>query len=383
MFNKINNLYKYYSFIPKSIFYNTIMSFAWIRISKLAKIVSEKRGLNEILTSRNIRNIYFIKPENYTNKIYFTERGLYPKKAYQGFDVDLRLLKFISENLRLNPVICKITDIFNDEIPPNSIIITRIGPNPKSLKSIMYLIKIIFISIKLAKKNIPVITYLPDTWFPDAAIVASCLNSITGGFSVLVQSSIEEASKYGYPSVAKPVLWTFPPSSLKSNLKPAWPKGVGIALLSISPSGGIARKHYAQLMFEVLSIKGFQIIKADGSLSDADYSNALVNSKVVVTTNTTQDGFYFGSKKYRSLISPFTTTNMSWEAFSTRSLLITNPTMALKELGFIAGVHYLDIDFLIDNYLSIFPSDSEMENIATNGFNQFNEFTKNPYLFGF
>lgn len=221
---------------------------------------------------------------------------------------------------------------------------------------------------------------MPDTWFPDAAIVASTLTALTCGTSVLLQSSISESVAYGYPVISGPIVWTFPPSRIKELSTTAWTEKTNSAVLSFSPSGGLKRIPQMLSLEKVLNANDFSSVRADDTKSQEFYLESLRKARIVATTNFTQDGFYIGSKKYKDRISPRTTTGMNWEAFSAKALLITNSTEGLEEQGFIVGVDYLDINYFLSSKTLEFPSEEEIRRIAENGHNKFIRFTNIPYL---
>lgn len=370
---RVRDFYKFYIF---NYIHNFLKSEIWIFVSLVTKMYTKHAKLNNI--NYEIENIYFLTPENYSNKVLFYSDN-YKIKAYSGPDLNLRLKCFLTEKTNLKVIDASASDLAKG-IKPKSVVITWIGPNPKSFHSYIYLIKILYFSIKFRKKNTAIITYLPDTWFPDAAAVAALLNVFTGGWSVQVQSSLNEARDFGYPVLGNRVLWTFPPSLIRQRSLVSWSDKQSVALLSFSPAGGQKRLFYAQLLEVKLKNLGFKIIRADGNLSDNEYQEALNISKIVFTTNFTQDGFYFGSRKYRSRISPNTITGMTWDAFSTKSLLICNSNPALNEIGFIEDQHFLDLDKFL-NGKKMYTSDENIKKLANLGHKQFLKLTSSNYIF--
>ncbi len=378
LFNKALNSFRYYKPILTGYVYNYAVSQLWMKVSKINRRIAAKRGLHRNIDNKNFDQIFLIVPQHYSNKLVGISDG--EVKVYGGHDLTLALRKYVEENLSIKPFDISLNELIRTKIDSESVVVTWIGPNPKSLSTFLYFIKIIYISTRLYRKNIPVITYLPDTWFPDAALVASTLNALTCGTSVLLQSSISESITYGYSSVSGPIVWTFPPSRTRNLSSTDWTEKTNSAVLSFSPSGGSKRIPQMHSLEKILTAKGFSSVQADGTKSQEFYLESLRKAKIVATTNYTQDGFHFGSKKYRARISPLTTTGMNWEAFASKALLITNPTKGLEEQGFKLGVDYLDINYFLSSKTFKFPSEEEMQRIAENGHNKFIRFTNIPYL---
>ena len=358
--------------------YDYLVSELWINVSKINNRIAAKRGFHENIKSKNFSQVFLISPQNYSNKLIGNNNA---EKVYGGFDLTLALRKYVEENLNIKPINISLNDLIKAEVNSDSAVVTWIGTNPKSISTFFYFIKIVYVSMRLYRKKIPVITYLPDTWFPDAAIVASTLNVLTCGVSVVLQSSILESKYYGYPAVAKSVLWTFPPSRVTELYVHEYSEKTQSAVLSFSASGGSQRIPHVSSLEKLLVNKDMQCIRADGTMSETSYIESLRKAKIVVTTNFTQDGFYFGSKKYRSRISPRATTGMNWEAFAAKALLITNPTKGLEEQGFLVNIDYLDIEDFLNSKKVRVLSDEEIRRIAENGYDKFIRVAKNSYLY--
>jgi hypothetical protein len=378
MLNKALNSYRYYVPILVGYIYNYTVSQLWVKVSKITSGIARRKGLHEDIKNRTFDQVFLIDPQFHSNKLFSNNGG--EEKVYGGHNLTSALKNYVEENLSIKPISISLNELIHAKINSKPVVITWIGPNPKSLSTFLYFIQIIYFSIKLYKKKIPVITYLPDTWFPDAAIVASILNALTCGTSVLLQSSISESVTYGYPAISGPIVWVFPPSRIKELSSTAWTEKTNSAVLSFSPSGGLKRIPQMLSLEKVLNANDFSSVHADGTKSQEFYLESLRKARIVATTNFTQDGFYFGSKKYKERISPLATTGMNWEAFSAKALLITNPTEGLEEQGFIVGVDYLDINYFLSSKTLEFPSEDEIRRIAENGHNKFIRFTNIPYL---
>ena len=378
MLNKALNSYRYYVPILVGYIYNYTVSQLWVKVSKITSGIARRKGLHEDIKNRTFDQVFLIDPQFHSNKLFSFNVG--KEKVYGGYNLTSALRNYIEENLSIKTINISLNELIHAEIKSKPVAVTWIGPNPKSLSTFLYFIQIIYFSIKLYKKKIPIITYLPDTWFPDAAIVASILNALTCGTSVLLQSSISESVTYGYPAISGPIVWVFPPSRIKELSTTAWSEKTNSAVLSFSPSGGLKRIPQMLSLEKILNAKDFSTVHADGTKSQEFYLESLREAKIVATTNFTQDGFYFGSKKYKERISPLATTGMNWEAFAAKALLITNPTEGLEEQGFIIGVDYLDINYFLSSKKLQFPSEDEIRRIAENGHKKFIKFTNIPYL---
>ena len=112
-----------------------------------------------------------------------------------------------------------------------------------------------------------------------------------------------------------------------------------------------------------------------GSSSWRDYIRSLGRAKVVVTTNYLQSFFIKGPSIYRERLVKTTTTGRVWDAFGAGCALICNRTEVLENLGFVPGIHYLDLDELLnspDTRLRL-QDDTFLEHVAKAGSSRFAE----------
>jgi hypothetical protein len=282
------------------------------------------------------------------------------------------LLKYLSTGKTVKVKTLGFKEINLMKSSKNTAIVTWVSCNPKGLSFWIYLIRIFLFALKLERKNIPVIAFLPDTYFPDAALVSTILTSLTGGLNVFLQSSSSEASLFGYPLVRSPVFWTFPESRYRPMLdNEKISNKENQILLAGGSSGGLKRLPMMENLANLFVNLDIQPLYTNGSLTWEEYLCVLKKSKFLATTNYTQDGFYIGPKKFHSLISPTTTTGRTWDAFAAKCLLITNQTSVLDEIGFIPGEDYIDIETCSNTLLDTKFNDETIRMIAENGHKKF------------
>jgi hypothetical protein len=248
-------------------------------------------------------------------------------------------------------------------------------------RKLLYLVRIFKLSIQLRRRGIPVIAFLPDTFYPDAAIVASALASITGGVTVFLQNTSSEAEAYGYANVLDSLFWTWPKSRLElvTAFMP-WDERRDRAILPHTNTGGKVREiAVSKFKRDLKNGARYDSLITGGELAPVDYLKIMSESKICMTTNLVQDTFFRGSRKQQARVSKTATTGRVWEAFFTGVALVANETEVLLKMGFIPGVHYVSLDKLEkqESGLNIF-SDQDLEKIAWMGFLKFRELTMAP-----
>ena len=348
----------------------------------LARIVKSFKIFNySSLIIENYTDLIFLPPQPFTNKLLFSNNTSFDK-SYSGPNLDLLLKNYLSNNSKFNVSVLDAKEILHLNRNGETAVVTWISCNPKGLSYWTYLIKVVFFALKLKRRNIPVISFLPDTYFPDAASVSTILTTLTGGVNIFLQSSSSEATSFGYPRARSPIFWTFPESRYKSLLenKKVSDKENQI-LLAGGSSGGLKRLPLMERLSDLFLNLQIQPIYTNGSLTWDEYTEILKKSKFLATTNYTQDGFYIGPKKFKRIISPTTTTGRTWDAFAAECVLITNQTKVLDEIGFIPGEDYIDIETCFNLFLDNQFNDDIFRIIAENGHRKFLDAIKKFRLF--
>jgi hypothetical protein len=244
-----------------------------------------------------------------------------------------------------------------------------VSPLPRNLKFFIYFFRIIHVATILESKKIPCVCFLPDTYYPDAALISSFLASRTGGLTVFLQSTTQEASFYGYANPQGLVFWTWPQSRLVENIRASipWTKREDVCII---PGATYQRRIKSTHAFVQLNGKGSRLrfSQPNRELDRPDFLREIGRAKICVTTNWVQDYFYRGPKAHREKISEITTTGMVWEAFASGLVLIANKSKVLDELGFKDGQDYLDLDRFLAEDLSLENfKDAQLQSIAQRG----------------
>jgi hypothetical protein len=144
-----------------------------------------------------------------------------------------------------------------------------------------------------------------------------------------------------------------------------------VILVAKNSSGGGKRNLLISAVSKNFEANGYRVIETNGSYSQDEYENLVRESKFIATSNYVQDGFFYGPKLYRKRISLETITGRTWDAFASRSLLITNPTDALTSLGFHSGSHFLDISLFTGKTIIEIPPDGKVSEITQRSFDLF------------
>jgi hypothetical protein len=261
---------------------------------------------------------------------------------------------------------------------------TFASPTLSGPRKLVYFFNIFRLAHSLKNQGVPVIVFLPDTFYPDAAIVSSSLAAITGGITVFLQSTSSEAEKYGYSNVVDSLFWTWPKERLDQvQTFVPWSERANRAVLPANNTGGKVRE-LAVLKFTTDLVAGgrFSTASTGGELRSDEYLTLMTNSKICMTTNLTQPSFYRGLKRHRDLVSPTTTTGRVWEAFLTGTVLVANETKVLRKLGFVPGIHYISLEQLNDSNKTVTDwLDEDLEAIAQMGQKQFRKLAGGPTTF--
>ena len=221
------------------------------------------------------------------------------------------------------------------------------------------------------ERNLPVWVMLADVYDQGSIIPASILVSLCGGAIILQPNTAAEGERFGLVFPSGPHIWTMPPKNLKQfESETPWIERERVILL---PSGGeIRRSVFMDKVASRMSSLGWKIESTNKTFAWNQYVNVVKNSKILVTTCWLQEQFLVGSKKTRNRMSVNTVTHRVWEGFAAACAVVTNSNAVLDELGFIAGVHYVEL--WTDHELSgdfLLPADFELEKIAHAGHKHF------------
>lgn len=352
----------------------------WLLTSKSQPCLAEKEPIG--LTSRDYPIVKFIRPDPSTNKILYPGSLSSPKFSTIPDLADLSIDWLENE-----------AGYTVEEITPSQLVklnegdldlvVTYISPSPQSLSSFSYFYKVSRFARKLASKRVPVVCLMPDTFYPDAALLCNLLVSKTQGASIFLQSTHHEASLFGYKSVIDKVFWPWPSSRVsKFEPLPDWLSRKDLIVLA-GKTGDLRRQEFMRRTAEAFSSGGPLKPTFDGEgVSAEEYRQLLKAAKLCITTNWVQDQFVTRGHAYRKRVSTFHTTGRVWEAFAAGVALATHRTNVLDGLGFVPGVHYFEIDPEDrdgSNLLGI--SDSELKNVANQGHLKFLQATSRPKFF--
>lgn len=357
-------------------------SLLWFALSPLFRSLSKKRGVNQVLRRERIKHIYFLEPGPYNllkiekTPAFLPGASLYtPNLSHLGmswlgqeFGDEVISISFDSAKLLR-------------QREGGLALATFASPTLSGPRKLVYFFHIFRLARSLKNQGVPVIVFLPDTFYPDAAIVSSSLAAITGGITVFLQSTSSEAEKYGYPNVVDSIFWTWPKERLDQvQYFVPWNERANRAVLPANNTGGRVRE-VAVLKFTSELVAGcrFSTATTGGELRPDEYLSLMTNSKICMTTNLTQTSFYRGLKRHRKLVSPTTTTGRVWEAFLTGTVLVANETKVLRKLGFLPGVHYISLEQLDDLNKTLNDwVDEDLEAIAKVGQEQFRKLVGGP-----
>ena len=347
----------------------------WLIVSQVAKFISKKMKVSPIILNKKMKKIYFIvaNDKNYL---------IYKHPASRDPD-DLGKL-FLEETTGASVEIISCDEVFSLKNDGETVIATWIAGTHVGLSWYLYYLKIIILSIKLHRRKIPVIVFLCDTYYPDAATVAVTLTSLTGGVSIFVQNSRREIRNFGYSSFIWPAFWVPIVSNILDapNSQIPWKERKNICMLASGLSATPRRVDLMNNLGNYMRNNGYDLLLSNGNFERQDYINLLGTVKFYASTNFVQEVFHIGSKRYRKKMSDTTTTGRTWNAFAAGMVLITNETDNLKELGFVPNVHYLDLINILDSQNFQLPHDDELSIIAQNGRNYYKSLLEKGFDYG-
>ena len=291
---------------------------------------------------------------------------------------------FLEETTGASVEIISCDEVFSLKNDGETVIATWIAGTHVGLSWYLYYLKIIILSIKLHRRKIPVIVFLCDTYYPDAATVAVTLTSLTGGVSIFVQNSRREIRNFGYSSFIWPAFWVPIVSNILDapNSQIPWKERKNICMLASGLSATPRRVDLMNNLGNYMRNNGYDLLLSNGNFERQDYINLLGTVKFYASTNFVQEVFHIGSKRYRKKMSDTTTTGRTWNAFAAGMVLITNETDNLKELGFVPNVHYLDLINILDSQNFQLPHDDELSIIAQNGRNYYKSLLEKGFDYG-
>lgn len=349
----------------------------WLCLSPVFRRISRIQGISPILRTRKIERAYFIEPGK--NNRLTRERDAVSVSGPRLFTPELSNLAkdWLSQTLDVEVKSANFAFAKSPDQETEGIVFaTYVSPTLDGPAKLIYFSHVIRLSYSLRKRGIPVIAFLPDLHYPDAAIVASALASITGGITGFLQNTSIEAVKYGYPNVVDRLFWPWPNSrlALGRDFLP-WNSRTDRAVLPANNTGGKLRELSVQKFKRDLLAGGrFAEATTGGGLEPSKYLDLMAQSKICMTTNLTPEGFFILGNLAKLRLPRTYTTGRVWEAFLTGVTLVANETEVLLKLGFTPGVHYISLDNLEKHGTSINThSDEELKNIAWMGFQRFRE----------
>ena len=350
----------------------------WLCLSPVFRRISRIQGISPILRSRKIQRVYFIEPGRHN--MLTSERGEVSTLGPSLFTPDLSNLakEWLTQTLAAE--VESVSFAFAKSLPKRGaegiVFATYASPTLGGPAKLIYFSRVIRLAYSLKKRGIPVIVFLPDLHYPDAAIVASALASISGGLTGFLQNTSIEAVDYGFPNVVDCLFWPWPKSrlALGGGFLP-WTSRLDRAVLPANNTGGKLRELSVEKFKGDLVVGGrFAAATTGGELGTTEYLQLMSQSKICMTTNLTPETFFILGNLSKSRLPITYTTGRVWEAFVTGVTLVANDTEVLLKLGFTPGVHYISLDTLEKHGASINDySDEELEAIAWMGFQRFLE----------
>jgi hypothetical protein len=231
----------------------------------------------------------------------------------------------------------------------------------------MFFREIFELAAAAKRLNLPVWIMLGDSFDQEYTIPSALLVALAGGSTILQSNTKSEGIDFGLVHPSGPHIWTMPQKNLELFNSPTpWKDRERLALNA--SSGEPRRKAFSKVIELQLTKQNWKVNNTNHKLSWEDYVELTKNSQVTVTTCWLQQQYLKGSKRTRSKIAKTTVTHRVWEGFAAGCAVVTNSNSTLNSLGFIAGVHFIELWSETDPIDDIkLPNEHELEKIAAAG----------------
>ena len=224
----------------------------------------------------------------------------------------------------------------------------------------------------LARKlNASVLAAPVDLWSLRLNLQASILIGLAGGWTLICQNSVQQAKEFLLPNpVAAP--WNWPRAEARKwTPVTSWESRQSLALLAAS--GDPIRQTYFEPLRVDLVSSGFEVRETQKNLPWEEYVSLVQSARIVVTTCWIQPIFQVGPDRFRNLIADGHVTMRVWEGFAVGATVMTPEVVALKELGFLPGVHFVALPSDADWESWKVPPEDALASIARAGHHRFLE----------
>ena len=337
-----------------------IRPFQWIIVSTLIKFYLKKTDISKILRENNFKRVILINkntPAKYNNNYVESikkQRYMYADTFVEDWFEEMLNIKVENQELK---------DVLSGSSSLDSIIV--IQPTEPSFTCI----REIYTAMRLKKQGLPVVALIVDTFVASHGLMAGIYVAITGGVTVFLSNTKEEAARFGWPHPVGPIFWTFPQARYgfykKFNSETLWETRKNIIIYPSDGGDPQGRFEIGKILETKVLHGRYSIVKA-GGLSFEEYLKLLSQAKLYFTTTTLAPFFVYGPKIYKDRISTHAITGQVWEAFASGCVVVTSKCQALNEYGFISNIHYLDLDDLIIRQKRI-PTNNQLKKIASSG----------------
>lgn len=334
------------------------ITITWVLVSHVTKKIT--MDISSTIVNRSFKTMYYIVP-NEQNYILHNNVNLR--------DTSVLGKPFLIREFGASVIEINARQISRIRFDESSVFVTYLQATTYDFKWFIYFAKILKLAFKIRMKGMPVLVIMGDCFYPDAASLCQVLTSLTGGCVLVGPNTPKELMKYGYSNVIWPFMFLeiiHKIFAAKSSQTPFIDRQ-DICLIAGGPSAAKTRQQLMSDLSRSLTKNSLKVVESDGSLKMDNYIESMGNAKFYATTNLVQEIFFIGPKFYQKKICRTTLTGRTYNAFAAGMVLITNECDSLKEMGFIKGVHYLDLEQILSTDQFILPSEELLSKIADNG----------------
>ena len=223
------------------------------------------------------------------------------------------------------------------------------------------------------KLGIPIWVAPPDPFSLEYVIPVSILVAKCGGSTILQSNTAEEGKDFGLIFASGPHLWTLTPSLLESfDSKIPWKDRDRNMLLAMS--GDPRRRTLMNSISFRFSRSNWLVKISNLDLTWLEYVGLVKSCRIIITTCWMYQVHINGSRRTKTKIPSMAVTHRVWEGFAAGCTVITNSNSVFDSLGFMAGIHYVEMWDEFGSIVNIeLPSENILEQIAQAGHDLFSK----------
>ena len=175
---------------------NYLITLTWIFVSFITN--KSTKSIHPTLKSGKIEKFYFIVPDEKNYIIY---------KNTKARTIEVLGAPYLRRYFGAKVIGINSKEVKHIKYSETSVFVTYLVGVSYNPQFFYYLLKIIFLSLRIRLKGMPIVIILGDSYYPDAAIISQILTFRVGGCVLGGPNTIKEMVRYGYSNVVSPVIF--------------------------------------------------------------------------------------------------------------------------------------------------------------------------------